>query len=94
MNMVENTGEGRTHLLTEQAGTVTTLLLPETPRLALPFGLPRSALALRTLRPMSALALRLLQRPRVSMEILILSHRSTLTTSNLALPILTALHLY
>jgi hypothetical protein len=94
MNMSESSGEGRTHLLTEQAGTVMTLLLPETPRLALPFGHPPSAPASRTLRPMLALALRHLQRPRVSMEILILSHRSTLTISNLALPISTALHLY
>ena len=92
--VVENTGEGRTHLLTEQAGTAMTLLLPETLQLALPFEHPPSAPASRTLRPMLALALRHLQRLRVSMEILILSLRSTLTTSNLALPILTALHLY
>jgi hypothetical protein len=94
MNIVENTGEGRTYLLTEQAGTAMTLLLPETPQLALPFGRPPSAPASRTLRPKSELAPQHLQRPRVSMAILISSRRSTLTTFNLALPILTALHLY
>jgi hypothetical protein len=94
MKLVENTGEGRTNLLTERAGTVTTLLLPETLQLVLPFVHLPNAPASRTLRLMSALALRHLPRPRVSMEILILFHRSTLTTSNLASPILTALHLY
>jgi hypothetical protein len=71
-----------------------TLLLPGTLQLALPFGHLPNAPASRTLRLMSALALRHLQRPRVSMAILILFHRSTLTTFNLASPILTALHLY
>jgi len=69
-------------------------MLPATLQTVLPSEHPPSALASRTLRPMSALVLQHPQRPHAPMEILILSHRSTLTISNLALPILTALHLY